>query len=156
MNITSVTYSINAKAETTKPISREQVFALEDAMRRELDPVEMPVTNYFAKSTYGREITIPAGTVLTGKIHKYSSLNVLLSGELLVLTEHGPKRVSAPYVEVSPPGTKRAAFAVTEARWLTIHGTDKTDVAAIEHEFIAQTEQEFLGFCADQLKLKEN
>jgi len=131
-----------------------RVFALEEAIRRELEPVDMPVTHHFSRGVYARELLIPAGTVATGKIHKFESLNVLLEGELLVLTDTGPKRVFPGHVEVSPPGTKRAVFAVTDCRWLTVHGTHSTDVEQIETEFIAQTEQEYLRFCQEQLQLK--
>jgi len=135
-------------------LDRGRVFALEQAIVRDLAPVEMPVEHHFSHGVYGRELRIPAGTVLTGDIHKFDNLNVLLEGELLVLTDQGVKHVKAGHVEVSPPGTKRAAYALTDARWLTVHGTHKTDVDDIKTEFIATSEAEFLSFCADQLKLK--
>jgi len=133
--------------------TRAQVAEIE-AIIREAPQTEMPVTNYFSEGVYGREIFIPAGTVLVGKIHKFSSLNVLISGEIGVLTNDGVKRVSPPFVEVSPPGTKRIAYAITDTRWLTVHGTHETDVTKIEHHFIAQDEQEFLEFCESQKLLQ--
>src|SRR5687767_14598526 len=104
---------------------REKVFAIEAHMLN-LPLVEMPVTHHFAERTYGRELFIPKGTVLTGKIHKYSQLNVLVSGELSVLTEDGIKRVKPPFIVVSPPGTKRIAYAHEDSIWLTVHGTPET------------------------------
>jgi quercetin dioxygenase-like cupin family protein len=129
--------------------TREQVFALEQSMR-EMPQVEMPVTNHFSHGVYGREIFIPAGSVLTGHIHKHTNMNVLLEGDMSVLTERGMERVGAGFVVVSPPGTKRAAYAHTDCRWLTVHGTPETDVDAIEREFIVHTEQEYLAFCETQ------
>ena len=150
-----VTYSVSPIAQPKITcLDRARVFALEQAIRDELPPVDMPVAHHFSHGVYGRELRIPAGTVLTGKIHKFDSLNVLLEGELLVLTDQGVKHVKAGHLEVSPRGTKRAAYALTDTRWLTVHGTHKTDVDDIEAEFIAQTEQEFLAFCDTQLKLK--
>lgn len=125
-----------------------------EAMLRQMPPADMPVTNHFSHGVYGRELFIPAGTVLTGKIHKFSCMNVLLSGEIAVLTNDGVKRVTAGFVEVSPPGTKRVGYAITDTRWLTIHGTHEKDVAQIEQEFIAQDEHEFIAFCAQQLQIK--
>lgn len=133
--------------------SRAEVTAMEDHLRQ-LPPVDMPVTNHFSHGVYARELFIPAGTVLTGKIHKLDSLNVLLSGEIAVLTNEGVKRVQAGFVEVSPPGTKRIGYAVTDCRWLTVHGTHETDLEKIETEFIAQNEQEFIAFCESQQLLK--
>lgn len=133
--------------------TRTQVVELERAMR-ELPPVEMPVTNHFSHGVYGREIFIPAGSVLTGHIHKFTNMNVLLEGDMSVLTEEGMQRVGAGFVVVSPPGTKRAAYAHTDCRWLTIHGTHETEVEVIEREFVAHSEQEFLAFCEQQQLLK--
>src|SRR5262245_16445882 len=125
---------------------RAAVFEMEDEIRK-LAPVEIPVRHYFSPGVYAREITIPAGTILTGKIHKYAQLNILSKGEISVLTEDGVKRIRAPFTVVSPPGTKRVAFTHEECVWTTIHGTDETDLEKIEERFIAQTEQEYLDFC---------
>lgn len=133
--------------------TRAQVMAIETILR-EAPQTEMPVTNYFSEGVYGREIFIPAGTIIVGKIHKFSSLNVLVSGEIGVLTNDGMRRVSPPFVEVSPPGTKRVAYAITDTRWLTMHGTHETDIEKIEQHFIAQDEQEFLEFCEAQKLLQ--
>ena len=124
---------------------RAEVLAIEDWMRQ-APQIEMPVTHHFAKSVYGRELHIPKGTVLTGKIHKYSQLNVLVSGELSVLTEHGVRRVKPPFVIVSPAGIKRIAYAHEDSVWLTVHGTDEQDVDKIEQQFIAQDEQAYIAF----------
>lgn len=108
--------------------------------------VECPVRHYFSQGVYAREITIPAGTILTGKIHKYEQLNILSKGDISVLTDEGVRRVQAPFAIVSPPGTKRIAYAHEESVWTTIHGTDLTDVEKIEEAFIAQTDAEYLSF----------
>ena len=138
----------------SKPEMREKVFALEEAMKNDknIELYELPVVHHFSQGVYGREMVIPKGTIVTGKIHKYTQLNILLCGELSVLTEDGVKRIKPPFVVVSPPGTKRVAYAHEDSRWLTVHGTYKTDVGEIEQEFIAQTEREYLEF-ENQLKL---
>lgn len=135
-------------------VARDQIYALEQQIAA-APQVEMPVTHHFSHGVYGRELFIPAGTVLTGKIHKFESMNVLLSGEIAVLTADGTvKHVKPGYVEVAPPGMKRIGYAITDTRWLTIHGTHERDVGEIEKEFIAQDEQEFLEFCKQQKLLE--
>ena len=136
---------------------RSKVFALEEQMRSSPDVVlyELPVNHYFSQGVYGREMIIPKGTIVTGKIHKFTQLNVLLCGELSVLTEDGVKRIKPPFVIVSPPGTKRVAFAHEDSRWLTVHGTEETDVDKIEEKFIAQTEQDYLAFVEQTKQLEE-
>lgn len=101
-----------------------------------LPPVETQETHYFAHGIYGRDLFIPAGAVLTGKLHRHSTLNLLIQGEIIVTTPQGMKRLSAPAVFVSPPMTKKAGFAVTDVRWVNVHATRMTDLAAIEQKFI--------------------
>lgn len=128
------------------PSMREKVLAIEAEMLK-MPQVPMNEKHYFSQGVYAREITIPKGTVLTGKIHKYPQLNILSKGELSVLTEDGIKRVKAPFTVVSPAGTKRIAFAHEESVWTTIHGTEENDVEKIEKRFIAQDDAEYLEHC---------
>jgi quercetin dioxygenase-like cupin family protein len=134
-------------------ITRDKVLRIEAEMFR-MPQVELKHVDYFSKGVYARELHIPAGVTLTGKIHKYQNLNILSKGEMTVSTDEGMKRVSAPFTIVSPPGTKRVAYAHTDCIWTTIHGTDKQDVDQIELEFIAQSDTEYLEFCK-QLQIAE-
>lgn len=144
----------DSSSSSVAPLSaRDKVFVIEDEMRKH-EQVECPVRHYFSQGVYAREITIPAGTMLTGHIHKFTQLNILSAGEISVLTDDGVKRVKAPFTVVSPPGTKRIAFAHTECVWTTIHGTDETDLDKIEAHFISQTEQEYEAFI-EMTKTKE-
>lgn len=131
----------------TPMLLRAKVFQAEAVMKT-LPQVEMPVTHHFAEGVYGRELFIPKDTILTGKIHKFSQLNILSKGEISVLTEEGVKRVKAPFHIVSPPGTKRIAYAHEDCVWTTVHGTHEQDLDKIEEHFIAQTETEYLQFRA--------
>lgn len=132
---------------------RNKTFALEAVMKT-MPQVELKVVHHFSKGVYARELHIPAGVTLVGEIHKFKNLNILSKGKMLVTTEEGMTEVDAPFTVVSPPGTKRAAHTLTDCVWTTIHGTDETDVNAIETEFIAHTEEEYLDFVgANQPKL---
>lgn len=130
--------------------AHDRAFALEQAIRAELPLIEGEVKHHYSHGVYGRELHIPAGSVIVGHIHKYENMNVLLEGEMTVMTEDGPKLVGPGFLIVSPPGTKRAAFAHTDCRWLTIHGTHETEVEKIEQQFIVHTEQEYLAFRESQ------
>lgn len=141
---------------TPAQVLRPRVLEVEEVMRQ-LQQVELPVRHHFAntgtkRGLYGREMFIPADTVLTGKIHKYEQINVLCAGEMTVLTEQGFRRVRPPFIIVSPPGTKRIAHAHTDCVWLTVHATPSNDVEAIEAEFIAQSEEEWQAFLEEQKK----
>lgn len=128
---------------------RKVVHRMEDVIRTGT-PVECPVTHHFAHGTYGREMLMPKGTILTGKIHKFSQLNILSKGDVSVLLHDGWKRVKAGYHVVAPAGAKRLFYAHEDSVWTVIHATEETDVERIEETFIAQSEAEFLAFCEQQ------
>lgn len=135
-------------------IRDESIDALEAAIIADLPQVEIPVKDYFSKGVYAREIFIPKGTVITGKIHKFTNLNIMSQGEMSVLTEDGIKRVKAPFTIVSPPGTRRVAYAHEDTIWTTIHGTEKTNVDEIEAEFVAQTPKDYQLFLETQKRIE--
>lgn len=101
---------------------------------------DLHVVHHFAPGIYAREMHIPAGVILTGKEHKTEHLNVLSKGEITVWTEQGMQRVCAPFTTVSKPGAKRVGFAHTDCVWTTFHVTDETDLAKIEAEVIAPSD----------------
>lgn len=101
--------------------------------------IEIPVKHHFSKGVYAREIRIPAGSLVVGKLHKFQNLNILSEGEISVLSIDGAERMKAPCTIVSSPGVKRLAYAHTDVVWTTIHGTEETDVDKIEEIFIAKS-----------------
>tara|TARA_R110000868_G_scaffold48984_1_gene158360 strand:- start:83 stop:538 length:456 start_codon:yes stop_codon:yes gene_type:complete len=101
------------------------------------DQVDCPVTHHFAPGVYAREIRVPAGTIVIGKIHIHAHLNIISKGSGFVATETGREYFNAPYTFTSQVGTKRAVHAITDVIWTTIHLTEKTDLAEIEAEIIA-------------------
>lgn len=104
--------------------------------------VATPLTNHFSKGVYAREIFIPAGSVIIGKIHRHENLNILAKGDLTLLSIEGCTRVRAPFTVVSPPGVKRLAYAHEDSVWITIHGTNEKDLQKIEDEFIVKSYDE--------------
>lgn len=148
-----MTTEIDRPAQSARAVEmRDQIAQLEAEMRA-AGTIELAVVHHFSKDVYARELHIPAGTVLTGDIHKYANLNILSKGEISVSTESGIERVCAPFTIVSPPGTKRVAYAHTDCVWTTIHGTAETDTDRIRAEFVADTYEGYLEFC-ETLKLK--
>jgi len=129
-----------SKDEVREIISHLEAQMLEIAEER--GAVEIPVTHHFSKDVYAREIEIPKGTIVVGKIHKYQNLNILSKGEISLFSVDGCIRVKAPYTVVSSPGVKRFAYAHEDCVWTTIHGTNETDVDKIETIFIAKSYDE--------------
>jgi hypothetical protein len=111
--------------------THEQIIRLEREIDK-LPQVELPVRHYFTPGLYAREMTIPAGTVLTGKIHKTTHLNIVSAGDITVWTEDGMKRIQAPFTFISYPGTKRVGMTHSETVWTTLHVTEETDLEVLE------------------------
>ncbi len=96
-----------------------------------------PVVHHWADGVYGREVIIQADQIVVGKLHRKKNLNILLAGTVIVASP-GQKAVeiTGPHVFVANPGAKRIVRTVTEVRWLVVHGTEETDLAAIEAQVI--------------------
>lgn len=142
--------------EIVDPVAdvRHRAFSVEHQIRQ-MPPVELIYKHYFSDGVYAREMFIPKGTVVTGKVHKFQNLNIMVKGDLSVLTEKGVVRVKPPFVVVSPPGTKRLAYAHEDTIWLTVLRTDETEPGKIEALFVADSEQEFLEFIEQQKLLEK-
>lgn len=130
-------------------LRRNNIFAMEHLIKQH-EQLEIETKHYFSLGVYAREIYIPAGAIVVGKLHKHQNLNILTKGVIEVLVDDEIKTLVAPCVVVSPPGTKRIARALEDCIWITVHGTHETDLAKIEDYFIAQTEQEYLEYINSQ------
>lgn len=110
-----------------QPVSmQDRVKTLEQAMR-DVPQVDCPVRHHFAPGMYAREITIPAGTVLTGAVHKTENLAVLSAGRIELVTDDGTIVISAPHMITVKPGMKNAARAIETAVWTNFFPTYETD-----------------------------
>ena len=122
----------------------ERVRRLEAEMLT-LAQVDCPVRHYFAPGLYAREITIPAGTVLTGAVHKTENLAVLSAGRLLLVTDAGTVEVCAPHTLTVKPGQTNAALALEDAVWTNFFATTETDPDKLVGILTESTAAELLG-----------
>lgn len=131
--------------EPLKEVKRSDILDLENAISKVEgavfgDSSELPLKHSFAPGVYVREIFIPKGYVLTGKIHRHAHPNFLMKGEVIVVTEHkGREHLKAPLSMISEAGTKRAIMALEDTVWITVHVTGETDLKKIEDYVIAPT-----------------
>lgn len=105
-------------------------------MQGETLDIDAMTHHHFAHGIYGREMRIPAGVVVVGKIHRYSTLNILAQGSMSVTTPEGQKVIHAPAIFTSLPGMQKAALALTDCVFLNVHPSFETDLKALEQEFI--------------------
>lgn len=98
-----------------------------------LPQVDMPVEHHHCTGLYARTMHIPAGTVLTGAIHRHECFFLLRQGELAVTSEDGVRHLQAGDMLVTPAGSKRAGVAVTACVVTTFHAnpTNETDPKAL-------------------------
>lgn len=117
------------------PSPRELVLRAE-RMMRELPQEELVTDHYFADGMYARVVGRRAGVLIVGKVHKREHFYIVARGSVRVMGDDGPVEYAAGSIVVSKPGTKRAVYAIEDSICLTVHRTDKTDLAEIEKELI--------------------
>jgi hypothetical protein len=104
----------------------------------EQEQIDIPVEHTFSGGVYIRQISIPKGSIIMGKRHRYETCNILVSGELSVyMGEDIPiNRIKGPFLFTSKPNTKKLAYCHEDAIFMNIHPTEETDLEKIENEFI--------------------
>lgn len=131
-----------SKDLTVPPDEVRQMIAAFEAKMAELPQIDIPLKHHFSRGVYAREIFIPKGTLIIGKIHRHQNMNIVSAGEVSVLSIDGFVRLKAPATIVASPGVKRVIFAHEDTVWTTIHGTNETDLEKLEDEFIAKSYDE--------------
>ena len=131
----------------TDPLEiRAKICKVEALLQKSVDSGETtdtapgyPVKHRFADGVYVREISIPAGHMVVGKIHRHEHLNFISKGRVTVITEHGGvEELIAPVTMISPPGVKRLLFTHEDTVWTTVHVTKERDLDKIEEQVIAK------------------
>ena len=122
---------------------RADMYKLEEQVLA-LPQLDLKPVHYFAKGMYARELFMPAGSVITGKIHKQEHLVIISSGTVSISTENGTQLIQGPATFVAPGGSKRAFFAHTDTLFTVIHSTQAKTVEAAEAELVTNNYEEVL------------
>lgn len=125
------------KNSITRIAIRQRINEFQDAYEKQLIagnliPVSYKYTHHFSENhekfncaMYGRELSLPAGAIIVGKVHKYPVMNVLLKGKLVVVSDTGRKILEAPSTYMSESGSRRVGYVLQDCIWLNIVLTDK-------------------------------
>ena len=116
--------------------AREQIEQAEQALLT-FPQVVLETWHHFADGLVARTIMIPAGTVLTGAVHKAEHLNVCF-GDIDVMTDAGMQRLTGYHVIPSLPGTKRIGRTYSDTLWTPVHlnpGNER-DIAKLEDALV--------------------
>lgn len=116
-----------------KTCSLESLYELERFLKKQPDADVSggDVEHHFSTGLYARELHLKANDIIVGELHLKGQINFLLKGTIVVTTAEGVKTLTAPQMVVSPPGTKRAGYALTDVTWVTVcHTNEETPEAA--------------------------
>lgn len=122
------------KMTSNKKPTIEQILSLENLLL-ECEQIDLPIKHYFAPSMYVREMFIPAGTVLTGAVHKVEHITVF-DGDITVFTGEGMVRITGHQTFTTKPGIKRVGYAHEDTYCTGYFVTDTTDIKILEKELV--------------------
>jgi len=138
---------------------REKMASLEEAILASpgnINITELECNHYFSHGLYTRELHIPAGVVITGKIHRHSNVNILSKGKVVAVTDKGRVELEAPHTLVSGELVKKAIYAIEDSVWINCMPWDKEpSVEMVEKEYIIPTYETIEGECPDKLLEQE-
>jgi quercetin dioxygenase-like cupin family protein len=109
----------------------------------DLPQIDIPVTHVFGPGFYARTVTIPAGSILVGKLHATDHIFIVSSGTLMLTTDDAVMMVEAPFQCVAKAGMKRAGHAITDVVCTNVHITTETDLVKLENQLIVNDAIEF-------------
>lgn len=91
--------------------------------------ITCPLVHSFTPGIYIRQIFIPAGAMITSRVHKTEHHFIILKGVIVVKSGFEDVTYHAPYLGITEPGTRRALLAIEDTVWATIHANpdDITD-----------------------------
>ena len=127
--------------------NKEKVEIMEWIMSETMDNIadELPVRQIVYAGMYHRELSIPAGTVLTGKIHPLPHIFSLVKGKLIVLKDDGIILVEAPFSFTVEADTKKIGYAVTDCICTTVNTTEKTTIEEAEAESLVDSDLKWVA-----------
>lgn len=110
------------------------------------DTENCPLEHFFGHGTYVRKMSVPAGTLFSGKRHRFDHVIVVVSGVIDVISEDKEERIEGPCIYVAEAGTKKLCLARSEVVWLNVHDNpdNKRDIENIEERVIAPDFDNFL------------
>ena len=110
----------------------------------ELEAPDCPVEHRFSPGLYLREVFMPAGSRIIGKIHSTEHFNIVLTGKCTVITAEGVEEITAPYTFISKAGVQKVVIVHEDCRWQTTHVTESTDLEEIEKQVISESYENLL------------
>lgn len=104
--------------------------------KMELGELDCPLRHGFPEGLYTREITMPAGCIITSRIHNFDNPFFILKGKVTVLSENeGRVTYVGPCYGMTTPGTRRLLIVHEDTIWVTVHPNPENlrDIPTLEN-----------------------
>lgn len=119
------------------------------SMGQDADEVGIEILHHFAPGIYAREMRVPAGRLITSKVHRFENLSILSRGRMVLYQDDGTVvEVVAGMHVVAPAGARRVAWVLEDSVWTVFHATTNTNPDEIEAQVVAPSRAEYLKFSA--------
>lgn len=123
----------------------QQVQAVENWIKEQPGQIEIETNHHFGGGIYEREIFVPAGSLITGKVHLSEHLAKLTKGTMTIFADGETVTITAPCTLTGKPGIKRLGYAHDDCVFSNFHIVgDATDVAQIEKMLVVDTVDDYL------------
>ena len=128
---------MNAVAKMVHELTHREKVAVVVTELKKYEQTDCPVKHYFAPNVYIREIFMPAGTIVIGKIHRTEHFNIIEKGRCAIRHDDGTVEIlQAPLTFVSKAGVQKVLYIEEDTVWKTVHCTTETDVDKLEELLI--------------------
>jgi hypothetical protein len=135
----------------------DRVDELELFMVENYETIDCPLTHRFTPGMYIREIFMPAGSLITSKIHKTEHPFTISKGKVAVSIDGKDwEEFEAPYTGITKPGTRRILYIIEDCVWSTYHvnPSDSQDLEEIECILIDKRENNLLKELIENKKIE--
>ena len=125
----------------------ERVDELEIFMAENYQIIDCPLVHRFTPGMYIREIFMPAGSLITSKIHKTEHPFTISKGKVAVSIDGKDwEEFEAPYTGITKPGTRRILYIIQDCIWTTYHvnADNCDDLEKLEDKLIEKRENTLL------------
>lgn len=137
------------------PVTRDSIDNLQEMIAK-LPQVELPTRHYVLDGMYAREMFIPAGTALVGRVHKKEHFFIVTKGKISIASEGGVIVLVAGALLTSKPGIKRAGYAIEDTICVTVHKIEGKTLEDIEEELSFEDPNSMFGLGNTLKKALEN
>ena len=118
--------TLNAISAPDINVKRKAFKALENELKQHAQ-VDVPLNELNHAGVYCRSVIMPAGTLITGKVHLFDHIEIMASGTVVVTTDDGTSKVLKGF-NIIPAfsGKKRAFYTIEDTNWLTFNSVGDT------------------------------